>query len=192
MTLSAWLTRRRYICGNYDCAVYDNSIDKHEHAYVWRNTLRRLILLFVALGLVAAGCGGDDGVTVDKPWARNSPRNATAGAVYMDLSSADGDRIVGASVESSIAAVVEIHETAPVEGEEPAEGEAVPMMMREVGEIAIPAGETLSLKPGSYHIMLLDVVKPLEIGQKFDVTLNFENAGEQVVEVEVREEAPES
>jgi copper(I)-binding protein len=70
------------------------------------------------------------------------------------------------------------------------EGMGGAMMMREVGQIALPAGETVNLEPGGDHIMLLDVTTPLELGQKFDLTLTFENGGEKVVEVEVREEAP--
>jgi copper(I)-binding protein len=62
--------------------------------------------------------------------------------------------------------------------------------MQEVDAIDLPAGDTISLAPGGYHIMLIDIARPLEIGQKFNVTLDLEKAGEQVVEVEVREEAP--
>jgi len=160
--------------------------------------VRRLFFLVVAVGLVAAGCGSDDGVSVDKPWARSSPMMANAGAVYMDLSSGDDDRLVGVSVDPSIAGVVEIHETAPVDvdtddtSDDSAEDEGMPgaMMMQEVGEIILPGGETVSLQPGGYHIMLLDIAGPLEVGQKFDITLTFENSGEQVVEVEVLEQAP--
>ncbi len=135
----------------------------------------------VALGLVAVGCGGDSGVSVEKPWARSSPGMANAGAVYMDLSSADGDRLLGAAVDSSVADAAEIHETAMTDGG---------MMMREVGEIDVPAGSTVALEPGSYHIMLIDIASPLEVGQMIELTLTFQNAGEKVVEVEVREEAP--
>ena len=70
------------------------------------------------------------------------------------------------------------------------EGMGGAMMMREVGQIALPAGETVNLEPGGYHIMLLAITRPLELGQKFDPTLTFDNGGERVVEVEVREEAP--
>jgi copper(I)-binding protein len=153
--------------------------------------VRRLIVLVAALGLVAASCGGDDGVSVDDAWARNSPMMASAGAVYMNLEAGEDDRLIGASVDVGIAGKVEIHETAMMEdtmGDDEQMGGA--MMMREVGEIALPAGTTVNLEPGGYHIMLLDITTPLEIGQKFDVTLTFENADEQVIEVEVREEAP--
>ncbi len=115
---------------------------------------------------------------------------ANAGAVYMDLSSDSEDRLVGVSVAASIAGTVEVHETAPVDESSDDEGAGGAMMMREVGEIALPAGETVSLEPGGYHIMLLDISAPLEIGQKFDITLTFQNGGVQVVEVEVREDAP--
>jgi periplasmic copper chaperone A len=151
--------------------------------------MRRLILLLTVLGLVAAGCGGDEGISIDGQWARNSPMSAERGAVYMNITSADGDRLLSASVDPSIAATTEVHETVPAEGESGDDGMAM-MMMQQVDAIDLPAGETISLKPGGYHIMLIDIAKPLEIGQKFTVTLNLEKAGEQVVEVEVREEAP--
>jgi len=148
----------------------------------------RMMSVFVLVALAAAGCGGDDGVSVEGAWARSSPMMASAGAAYMNLTAGDADRLIGASVDSSIAGRVEIHETSMMEGGEgEMEGQ---MMMREVGEIALPAGETVSLRPGGLHIMLLQLPEPLTVGQTFELTLDFENAGEQVVEIEVREEAP--
>ena len=64
------------------------------------------------------------------------------------------------------------------------------MSMSPVEEIPVPAGETVSLEPGGYHIMLLDLVAPLETGSTIELTLTFENAGEMVVEAEVRDTAP--
>ena len=152
--------------------------------------VRRLIVLVAVAGLMATGCGGDEDVSVEQPWARNSPMMSSAGAVYMDIEAAADDRLNAASVDPGIAGKVEIHETAMLE--EPTEDDSMggAMTMREVGEIPLPAGTTVSLEPGGYHIMLLDIATPLEIGQRFDVTLAFENAGDKVVEVEVREEAP--
>lgn len=151
--------------------------------------MRRLILLLTVLGLVVAGCGDGDNISIDGQWARNSPMSAEQGAVYLNITSADGDRLLSASVDSSIAATAEVHETVPAEGESGDDGMAM-MMMQQVDAIDLPAGDTISLAPGGYHIMLIDIAKPLEIGQKFNVTLSLEKAGEQVVEVEVREEAP--
>ncbi len=149
----------------------------------------RALWRFAAVGFLtvaAAACSGADGVTVERAWARTSPMMASAGAVYMDLESAVADRLTGASVDPSVAPVVEIHETAMADSGDMS-GQ---MTMREVGEIALPAGETVSLEPGGYHIMLLALPAPLTVGQTFDITLSFESAGDLVVEVEVRDEAP--
>ncbi len=146
----------------------------------------RILSVFMLLALVTAGCGGDDDVSVEGAWARSSPAMASAGAAYMDLTAADTDRLIGASVDPSVAARVEIHETSMMEGGD-MEGQ---MMMQEVGEIALPAGETVSLRPGGLHIMLLQLPTPLTVGQTFELTLSFENAGDKVVEIEVREDAP--
>ena len=52
------------------------------------------------------------------------------------------------------------------------------MTMRPVESIELPAGKTVKLEPGGYHIMLLDLVKPLEVGEKIELTLTFDKAGE--------------
>lgn len=100
----------------------------------------------------------------------------------MDITAAETDRLIGASVEPSIAATVEIHETSMND-----EGA---MMMQPVVGIDLPAGETVKLEPGGYHIMLLDLVEPLETGQTYTLTLQFAESADQGIEVEVREEAP--
>ena len=64
------------------------------------------------------------------------------------------------------------------------------MKMQQVASIPLPADETVSLAPGGFHIMIMNLAAPFELGQKFDITLQFEVMGEVVVEVEVMEEAP--
>lgn len=61
------------------------------------------------------------------------------------------------------------------------------MTMQPVDSIELPAGETVKLEPGGYHIMLLDLVEPLEVGQEIELTLSFEVAGDRTVTAEVRE-----
>ena len=67
-----------------------------------------------------AGAGNvvsdEDGLTIADPWARTSPEDTTYGAVYLSLTSADGDALVGASVPADIAGTVEIHETVVADG----------------------------------------------------------------------------
>lgn len=134
----------------------------------------------------------------------------SAGAVYMDLTSEEADRLVGASVDSSVAAVTEVHETVEAhmgedagdgmdegmsddaeggEGMSEMEGMGA-MTMQEVESIDLQPGVTVNLEPGGYHIMLLDLAEPLEVGDTFDVTLDFETADDLVVTVEVRDSAP--
>jgi copper(I)-binding protein len=66
-------------------------------------------------------------------------------------------------------------------------GDMGSMTMQEVESVELPAGETVVLEPGGLHIMLLDLVAPLEVGQSFDLTLTLESGAEIVVTAEVRE-----
>ena len=169
--------------------------------------------ILATLGLAAVACGGSDdaAVEIEGAWARISPMSAEAGAAYFQISSATDDVLVGASVDESVAATVEIHETRMVEGhgddamdddsmetEEAgmAEGDmemdmSDVMEMVEVGRIALPAGETVSLEPGGLHVMMLDLAEPLERGATFELTLDFETAEDQVITVTVGDSAPE-
>ncbi len=183
-----------------------------------RRTLTALLLLVALTGVLAAcgddddASSGGDGISVTDAWARNSPAMTDAGAVYMVIESESDDALVGASVPSDIADTVELHETVPVEeasdttmagdmggsdttmaGDTGASdttmaGGMGEMTMQPVESIALPAGEPVALEPGGYHVMLLDLVSPLEVGETFDLTLTFETGGEQTVSVEVRED----
>ena len=51
------------------------------------------------------------------------------------------------------------------------------MKMRQVDAVDIPAGETVAMGPGGYHIMMMGLAKPLVEGQSFPLTLTFEHAG---------------
>ena len=59
------------------------------------------------------------------------------------------------------------------------------MKMREVKSLIVPAGGALELKPGGYHMMLINLKAPLKQGDKVPVTLKFEKAGEVKVELAV-------
>lgn len=65
------------------------------------------------------------------------------------------------------------------------------MTMQELTDgLALTAGETVSFEPGSYHVMLLDLVEPLEAGDEVEVTLEFAESGSITTTVEVAESAP--
>jgi copper(I)-binding protein len=114
------------------------------------------------------------------------------GAAYLTINSDTDDSLVSAMVDSSVAAMAEIHEMVPVESEMSTEStmDSSAMTMKEVDQIDIVAGTPLELKPGGYHVMLMKLVKPLLTGETFKVTLTFTKAGAVVVDVPVLEDAP--
>ena len=70
-------------------------------------------------------------------------------------------------------------------------GDMGEMTMQElVDGLALTAGETVKFEPGSYHVMLLDLAEPLAVGDKIDLTLEFQQAGSVSLTVEVAESAP--
>ena len=74
--------------------------------------------------------------------------------------------------------MVEIHETSMDEGV---------MRMRKVSHIDIPANGSAKLKPGSYHIMLIDLYEDAILGKKVNAKLYFKNAGEIKFTAEVKD-----
>ncbi len=104
--------------------------------------------------------------------------NTMLSAAYMTIHNEGGedDRLLSAS--SDIAAAVELHNV---------KMENDVMSMFQVPFIAVPADEHATLKPGSYHIMLIGVTRELKVGDHVSLTLNFEKAGSVTLEAEVRE-----
>ena len=114
----------------------------HPHAPSARPTRRRAwgpLALLAVVALLAAACGdGDTGaITTSDVWARTSPAMADAGAVYMTVESDDGASIVGASVDESVAARVELHETTMADGE-----------MTDTGEMEDDMADTSAMDDG--------------------------------------------
>jgi copper(I)-binding protein len=166
-----------------------------------KSKITGLLLAVVAGAGLLASCGSDDSSSssapeITKVWARTSPMETSLGAVYMTISSKDGDELTDVSVDSSIAAMAQIHEMVMASAETdvsmPMTTEAMSgeMVMQEVDSIVIDAGGSVDLMPGGYHIMLMEIAAPLELGAKFDVTLTFAKAGKVTVTAEVRDEAP--
>ncbi len=149
-------------------------------------TLRSLFVLLAAV-LCLAPAGAHDHVKepvkvgdleIHGSWARPRLGRAANSAAYFKIvntGSAD-DRLNMAT--SDAAGAVELHEVIE-------DGDV--MRMRPIsGGIAIPAGETVALKPGGLHVMLLDLQAPFEAGDSFALTLDFETAGPVTLEVPVK------
>ena len=63
------------------------------------------------------------------------------------------------------------------------------MTMQPVESIAVPAGESVELKPGGYHVMLMDLRKPIAAGDKVPITLTIRGPGSKEVKLKVTAEA---
>jgi copper(I)-binding protein len=108
-------------------------------------------------------------IHISQPWARATPKGASSAAAYMTITNngKTPDRVT--CVLSDAAAECQIHTMTMDNGV---------MMMRPVeGGLEIKPGETVTLKPASLHVMLLNLKHPLEQGNTVKTTLKFENAG---------------
>jgi copper(I)-binding protein len=138
-------------------------------------TLPRLLALALPALVVAAPAWAQ--VTVADPWARPTVPGQKVGGVYMTITAVSDSKLVAAS--SPAARVTEVHEMAMVDNV---------MKMRAVPELALPAGRAVELKPGGYHVMLIDVAKPLAIGDRVPLTLEVVDRGGKRSRVDVTAE----
>lgn len=113
-------------------------------------------------------------LTISQPWARATPKGAPVGGGYLTITNtgASPDRLIGGSV--GFAKNVEVHEMKM-------DNNVMKMRMLPEG-LTIKPGETVTLKPGGYHIMFTGLKAPLVKGKPVAVTLRFANAGEVNVE----------
>ena len=113
--------------------------------------------------------------TVKEPWARATVVQQKASGAFMQITSARGGRLVAS--ESPVAGVVEIHEMVM-------DGNV--MKMRAIPGLDLPAGKAVELKPGGYHVMLMDLKRGLAPGETIPITLVIETAGGQRERLEVK------
>jgi copper(I)-binding protein len=139
----------------------------------------RRTLLAAAATLAALPARAHDVTAGDlaivNPWTRAAGANAN-GAAFMRLrnTGAQPDRLISAS--TPIARVVELHSMIR-------DGDV--MRMRPVTDIAVAPGQTVELRPGGFHVMLIGLTGPMPQGGRVPLTLRFERAGEVQVELTV-------
>jgi len=117
-------------------------------------------------------------IHIAQPWARATPKGASSGAGYLTITNkgTTPDRLTSC-VASDVAGQCQIHSMTMEGGV---------MKMRPVeGGLEIKPGETVTLKPSGFHVMLTDLKHPLEQGKAAAVTLQFEKAGTVTVEFSV-------
>lgn len=113
---------------------------------------------------------------IDHPWSRATATGAQVGGGYLSIKNVGKapDRLI--EVKTPAAKMVEMHNSVTEKGV---------MRMREVDNIEIKPGQTVTLKPEGLHLMLMMLDKPLLQGTRFPVTLTFEKAGKVEVLMQV-------
>jgi hypothetical protein len=117
-------------------------------------------------------------IAVSEPWSRETAEGQNAGGAFMTIANTGtaADRLTGGS--TPVAGRVEIH-TMEMEGDV--------MRMRQLEDgLEVPAGGEVMLKPGSFHVMLMDLKQPLKAGEKVPLTLTFAGGGTVETQLDVR------
>ncbi|HUW39084.1 MAG TPA: copper chaperone PCu(A)C [Rhodocyclaceae bacterium] len=137
------------------------------------NTLRNCALIACLLTAPAWA----QTVEVDHPWVRGTVTGQTATGAFMELKSADGATLVG--VSSPVSKLAQIHQMVMDKNV---------MRMQAIPKLDLPAGKAVLLEPGSYHIMLTGLVRPLKKGEVVPLILKIETKDRKMIEVPVKAE----
>jgi copper(I)-binding protein len=139
----------------------------------FRSLIPALVLTLAATGALAHDYKLGS-LVINHPWSRATPKGATVAGGYLKITNngTTPDRFVSGS--SAAGKRFEIHEMSMDGGV---------MKMRELKDgIEIAPGATVEFKPGSYHVMFVDIGKPFAKGDKVKTTLTFQKAGKIDVE----------
>lgn len=114
-------------------------------------------------------------VSVKDAWVRGTVAAQKSTGAFLTLNSSEDAKLVGAS--SAVAKSTEIHHSEMANNV---------MHMHAVDAVALPAGKTVELKPGSHHLMLMGLAKPVHEGEKVPLTLTIEDRHGKRSRVEVQ------
>lgn len=137
---------------------------------LWSNLSRGML----ALALLGAGQAQAQSVIVKDAWIRGTVQGQTATGAFMELTGKSAARLV--SVSSPVAKNVEVHNMTMEKGV---------MKMFPVDGIDLPAGKTVRLASGGYHVMLTNLQQPLKAGDRVPLQLTFELADKKRETVEL-------
>lgn len=127
--------------------------------------MKRIALALAALGLSTTAAAQ---VTITEAWARGTVPQQRASGAFMQITAQEDVRLTGGS--TPVAGSVQVHDMVMQDNV---------MRMRHMNEgLRIAAGQTVQLKPGSYHIMFMDLRQQLKGGDTVALTLEFEAAAD--------------
>jgi copper(I)-binding protein len=130
-----------------------------------------------AIAAPASAAGVADQISVVDPYVRMAPPGAKATGAFMTIRNAGDKATQLVSAASAAAKIVELHNHINDGGV---------MRMRQVKEIAVPAKGEAQLKPGGYHVMLIDMNAPLKEGDHVVLTLGFADGSNKEVHATVK------
>jgi periplasmic copper chaperone A len=137
--------------------------------------MRYLVLGTMLFAVPAIALAQQNGIQIENAWSRAAMAGHT-GVVYLTITDSGApDKLL--AVASPIATKAELHESFTDNGV---------AKMREVADLPVQPGKPVTLAPGGYHIMLMDLKQPLQQGDSFPVTLNFAKAGQVTTTVTVQ------
>jgi copper(I)-binding protein len=125
--------------------------------------MKRSIQHTLLATLLLAGGAALAQTSVKDAWVRGTVAQQKATGAFMQITSTQGGKLV--SAQSPLAGIAEVHEMAM-------DGNV--MKMRAVPALELPAGKAVELKPGGYHVMLMDLKQPLKDGDSVPLTLVIE------------------
>ncbi|WMP19436.1 copper chaperone PCu(A)C [Thiothrix lacustris] len=117
-----------------------------------------------------------DSITIENPEVRSAAPGQMVTGAFMTLKNTSATDIDLTTAHSDIASATEIHESSMKDGM---------MQMEKVDKITIPANGSAELKPGGFHIMMMDLKTPLNSGEKTSITLTFSDESQKTVDATV-------
>lgn len=155
------------------------------------NRVKALLFILLLAGLIAGCSSGGTAepaadtaaskIEVQDAWGRTSPMVAQNGAFYMKLVNNTAEDEILKSATTDACDVVELHEMYMMEND------VMGMRPVEGGEIPVPAGQTVELKPGGLHVMCIGKTADFNVGDQYTLDMEFAKAGTIQVTVEIRE-----
>lgn len=138
-----------------------------------------MVALFVIpLFLTKCSSPGAGGITISGAWARPGFSGANS-AVYLIIQNSGEQADALLSAEANVSQLVQLHQSMM--------DDSGTMSMHEQERIDVPAKDQIAFQPGGLHVMLINLTGDLNPGDRFNLTLNFQGAGQVPVDVEVRE-----
>lgn len=129
----------------------------------------RLLLCALAVALLLAPCAARADIVLDHPWAQATPPKALVARAYVKITNSSDETAHLIGVRTDAAGSAEIAGIRILQN--------VPNLRR-LFNIDIPAGRSIVFAPGGYHILLRNLKKPLVAGDKVNIDLLFEDAGD--------------